>query len=167
MSYVIGFTGTRSGMSLPQMSTVRGLVAALAFEKVSRGQPHAAPAAALFGLHGDCIGADRHFDDICVELGIDRKCWPCTFNGNADHGLRANTQIQTDSRPWAELYAEPTNPAKRNKGIVTAATVMIATPPTAAPVRGGTWMTIEMTRKAKKPLFLVLPDGDLIIEGGA
>lgn len=155
--FIIGFTGTRSGMSLLQLPTVRGIVASIAWGCIG---------VRMHGLHGDCVGADLHFDQICTELGIDRQCWPCTFNGNADHGLRANTQIQKSSQPWATIYAEPTNPARRNRGIVEAATVMIATPPTAHPVRGGTWMTIEMTRKAKKPLFLVLPDGDLILESG-
>ena len=49
---------------------------------------------------------------------------------------------------------------RRNKNIVTTSTLMIAAP--FEPVEqkhGGTWRTIEMTRKAKRPLALVWRDG--------
>lgn len=162
MPLMIGFTGTRSGMSSLQLPTVRGVVAGLAFL-----QQRVAAHRHVYGLHGDCVGADLHFDQVCRELGLTRHYWPCSFDGNADHSLRAYTgRIGPDMSPAAIQFGEALNPAKRNQGIVDAATVMIATPPTAMPVKGGTWMTIRMTRKARKPLFLVLPDGDLIVEGG-
>jgi hypothetical protein len=49
---------------------------------------------------------------------------------------------------------------RRNKNIVMASTVMIAAPfETAEQTHGGTWRTIEMARKAKRPLAIVWRDG--------
>lgn len=49
---------------------------------------------------------------------------------------------------------------RRNKNIVVTATVMIAAPfELAQQAHGGTWRTIEMVRKAKRPLAIVSPDG--------
>jgi hypothetical protein len=51
---------------------------------------------------------------------------------------------------------------KRNKAIVAEAHRVMAVPKdmTAQPY-GGTWKTIEMARKAKKPLVIVFPDGSV------
>ncbi|HEX2687120.1 MAG TPA: hypothetical protein VHN14_10905 [Kofleriaceae bacterium] len=49
---------------------------------------------------------------------------------------------------------------RRNKNIVVTATVMIAAPfELTQQAHGGTWRTIEMVRKAKRPLAIVSPDG--------
>jgi len=49
---------------------------------------------------------------------------------------------------------------KRNKAIVAEAHVMLAAPRDMTEQQyGGTWKTIGMTRKAKKPLVIVFPDG--------
>lgn len=53
---VIGFTGTRHGMTNAQRDTVLKLLS----EKLT-------PSSAV---HGDCVGADADFDAICTSLDI-------------------------------------------------------------------------------------------------
>ncbi len=53
MNYILGFTGTRSGMTPEQKSAVRLHTQNL--KTVHRD---------LVGLHGDCVGSDYDFDKI-------------------------------------------------------------------------------------------------------
>lgn len=138
---IIGFTGTRNGMTDAQRATVRRIL----MEYVAAADSHNVP----FGMHGDCVGADADFDAICRALGVRTYCRPCTFGS-----LRAHT--------GAEEYAPPTSPMKRNREIVADASVMIACPPNDTPIKkgSGTWATIGFTRKKHgTSLHIVYPDG--------
>ena len=54
---------------------------------------------------------------------------------------------------------------RRNKNIVIAATVMIAAPfELTQQEHGGTWRTIDMARKAKRPLAIISRDGAMAKE---
>lgn len=53
----IGFTGTRKGMSSPQEDTLCNLLSLLSgFIAVAH--------------HGDCLGADAEFHELCRETGL-------------------------------------------------------------------------------------------------
>jgi len=135
---IVGFTGTRSGMTDLQKGSVTKILKEFDADTV--------------GLHGDCIGADNDFNDICAALNFERNMRPCTIEN-----MRANS----DAVP----LSEPVSPMVRNRAIVKDAKVMIACPPNFEMVkRSGTWATIGFTRKAGKPLFLVFPDGKIVIE---
>lgn len=133
---VIGFTGTRNGMTRDQRIAVRLVLAE--FD----------PSRIAFGLHGDCVGADADFDALCRDFGIETRCRPCTFDG-----MRART--------GAPEIAAPERPMARNRAIVADADMMIACPPNDEPIKSGsgTWATIGFAEKAKKPIVIVYPGG--------
>lgn len=132
---VIGFTGTRKGMTEAQ----RGAVLAV----LCKVRPRTV-------VHGDAIGADADFHKICTE----------TYGGTPWVRIRP-CNIASER---AFCTGDATHPVKpplmRNRAIVADADAMIACPAQAEEqARGGTWFTIRETRRQNKPLYLVLPDG--------
>jgi hypothetical protein len=105
-----------------------------------------------FAHHGDCVGADADLHDLCVARG-----WVTIGHLPVDATHRAFCAF-TETR-------SPSTHMARNRAIVAESDVMIACPaePEEQP-RGGTWATVRMTRKAGKPLALVLPDGTVRYE---
>jgi hypothetical protein len=132
----VGFTGTRHGMTAEQ----RAAVTAILGELTALGP--------VVGHHGDCIGSDAEFHDLCRE----REARVIVHPGpdtDSDHAGKA-----------ADERLEPLTHMKRNKQLVLATQVMIATPFEMTEQEfGGTWKTIGMARKAKRPLAIVLRDG--------
>lgn len=140
----VGFTGTRFGMSEKQFFTVLGLMA------TEGGLFHGA----VTGHHGDCVGADSQFHDICRRLEIRVIGHP-----PVDQEHRAFCRFD-EERPLLTHM-------KRNRAIVAESQIMIATPYDPAEpgeLVGGTWKTVGMTRKALKPLILVMPNGHVLRE---
>lgn len=141
----VGYTGTRFGMTDEQCRAVTVCA-----------ERHTTDDYFVVGHHGDCEGGDEEFHEILSMLP---NSW---IVGHLP-------VIQTD-RAFCTFDEEraPLPYMRRNVEIVRAAHVMIAgprdpSPPTSGPI-GGTWRTIELTRKAKKPLYLCLPDGSIIEE---
>ena len=134
----IGFTGTRHGMTSSQRSAVTVIV-----QGVANG-------AGFVAHHGDCVGADAEFHDLCrTEPFSVIVVHPGPLDDLPNQAGRAG-----DSR------REPLSHMRRNKNIVMASTVMIAAPlEMVEQEHGGTWRTIEMARKAKRPLAIVWRDG--------
>jgi hypothetical protein len=145
--FVLGFTGTRQGMTAAQKRVVAEVVHALVLEH--RRTP------LLSALHGDCVGADADFDAICRAAGLWIDCRPSTWGST-----RANTN--------ANAIAVPMRPMARNRLIVADATQMIACPPNFEEIKSGsgTWATTRFTRQAEKPLLIVFPDGTTKSERG-
>jgi len=99
------------------------------------------------GRHGLCIGADLQFHGIVRTLG-----WYVI--GHPPIDVVHMAQCECD-----ELLA-PEKHMRRNKAIVMASDWMYGAPyEMQEQERGGTWATIRMARKAKKPLTIVYPDG--------
>lgn len=133
---VLGFTGTRAGMTPQQRRAVEILLVAY---KKYRG--------AEFFAHGDCVGADAEAHKLAVRVGLKTAGFPSTLEDQ-----RAHCELD-----WVDT---PRAPLVRNKRIVAKADVMIACPETADEVlRSGTWATIRHAQKTKTPLLLVLPEG--------
>lgn len=110
----------------------------------------AAIGANVVAHHGDCIGADAQFHAIARELGWRVAVYP----GPEGDGDRAGCDHD-------ELRA-PLTHMKRNKALVLESHRVMAVPADMTPQpHGGTWKTIEMARKAKKPLVIVFPDGSV------
>jgi hypothetical protein len=103
--------------------------------------------------HGDCVGADVEAHKIALT-----RAHRVTVHPPIDDSNRARLTSGTHWRvPKPYLV--------RNADIVSESDVMIACPFEAdEQPRGGTWATIRMTRKAGKPLALVLPDGTVSYE---
>lgn len=129
---ITGFTGTRAGMNQKQKDLVK------VFLEMHRP---------LAVIHGDCVGADKDFDDICAGLGIARYCCPSNLTTQ-----RAFTD--------AVLFQPPKPPLERNHDIVNASGELFACPKEMNEVmRSGTWATIRYARRQNKPVYIFYPDG--------
>ena len=130
---VIGFTGTREGMTHRQKATVlRLFIENMPFTFV----------------HGDCVGADDNAHDLAIRVGAPVVQRPCTLTSQRAFGAGAK-----------KVYP-PKPPLDRNREIVTGSDLMIATPKGfVEEQRGGTWYTIRYARQTETPLIIVWPDG--------
>jgi hypothetical protein len=149
MELTFGFTCTRDGWTKPQERVVDRLLSLI--------EPELA-------VHGGGRKGDELFDIMCRGFGIDRRIYPAS---NLPRFLCMDLRFLEDEDEGVEVM--PASPAPgRNLFVVGDADVMCACPATDKrphSLRGqGTWHTIEETRKAGKPLFLVLPSGLLIEE---
>jgi len=139
---IIGFTGTRNGMTDEQRESVVDLVQNLKHSLSTM--------ASIVGLHGDCVGADADFHDICRAEELDVHQRPCTFKN-----MRARTDAMEIAKPMTAMV--------RNQLIVDDCVVLVACPPTVKELkRSGTWATIRMGRKANKQVVIIYPDGTLV-----
>lgn len=129
---IIGFTGTRAGMTSLQKDLVR------TFLKMH--DPTAV-------IHGDCVGADADFDVICAELGIVRYCYPCTI-----------TSQRAFTRAITKQSAKP--PLERNHDIVDNSDELFACPKEMREIlRSGTWATVRYAEKIGKTVYTFYSDG--------
>lgn len=140
---IVGFTGTRNGMTIQQKGQVTIELQLLLVEKGIGNV-----------VHGDCIGADEDFDRICWGLNIPRHIRPCTYED-----MRAHCE-----KNGAKVIAEPINPMARNRAIIADCDVLIACPPNSTPIKrgSGTWATIRYGQKAEGvKVLIVLPNGEV------
>lgn len=137
---IIGFTGTREGMTAAQAACVQGLLAAMN-TGIGVSAAH----------HGDCVGADAEFDKLA------RFFTPSKMHihpSNLGPKVRANCY-----QPGDVLY-DPKPPLARNQDIVNACDILIAAPYTKAWERfSGSWATVNRAVKGGKPFWIVAPDG--------
>ncbi|MDB4881258.1 MAG: hypothetical protein JWL95_24 [Gemmatimonadetes bacterium] len=136
---VIGFTGTREGMTAAQLAAVRALLVAAADRPL---EVH----------HGDCLGADAEFDALAREV-----------TPAAERHIHPPTDIAKAAACWigggCVLYP-PFPYLQRDRHIVDACRVLIATPRgVKEELRSGTWMTVRYARAKGKARRIVWPDG--------
>lgn len=144
---ILGFTGTRRGMTAAQEKTVMRLLRTAKPRRV---------------VHGACIGADTQFHDIARgptgEFAITIAVRPCR--------LQSQKSVRCVLDADEVLGGENAQPLERNRAIIGDADEMIACPAEFHEViRSGTWATIRHTRAARKPLTIVWPDGGTTFEG--
>jgi hypothetical protein len=139
---VVGFTGTREGMTEAQKAKVRELVIASCTSEVH---------------HGGCIGADVDFDFICHNIpGRAIKVVVHPSSLKSYHG----TVLQP-----CELRADYP-PLERNRHIVSESGILVATPKgVQEQIRSGTWTTVRYARNQGRTVLIVFPDGQLKIKG--
>jgi hypothetical protein len=132
---ILGFTGTQGAVKLIQFDAL--------VELVKRLNPEEAH-------HGDCIGADDLFHDICMDLDI-----PVIIHPPINASKRAYCEGFLGR--WLEK-----DYIVRNHDIVDESEIVIAVPPTAEELkRSGTWSTWRYAKKTGKETYLVLPNGDI------
>jgi hypothetical protein len=127
----VGFTGTQLGMDAHQRLSVA--------QTLRNIKP-------THGIHGDCIGADSDFHNICRDLGMSIEIYP---------------PIKGTKRAWCkgDIIHEADDYLVRNKKIVDASDIMIATPKSSKEeLRSGTWATIRYARKMGKKIYIVFPE---------
>lgn len=139
---IIGFTGTRAGMTRPQRELFTKVIVYLGTK--------------LF-VHGDCTGSDEQAHDIVrlVSPGTRIAIWPPLNPKN-----RAYKQGDTVHPPEPYLA--------RNDNIVNDVERMIATPKGMSEEHqgSGTWHAIHYTLEVNKPLMIIWPNGNSIVHNG-
>ncbi|NJN63546.1 MAG: hypothetical protein HC882_00835 [Acidobacteria bacterium] len=130
---ILGFTGTRIGMTSLQQNTLRD---ALVGVKIL--------------VHGNCIGADDQANQIAMDLGIVREIYPSNIPGRREHRSLLGALVHA-----------PSPPLVRNKRIVKRCDLLFAAPRGPETVRSGTWATIRYARKVGKRILVVMPNGIL------
>ena len=132
--FVIGFTGTREGMSNTQLVELTEFL-----EKYKTWYD-------VEFRHGDCIGADEQAHLIASAFGFRIVVHPPN-----DTMLRAYCA-------FAEEIRSPKAFLTRNHDIVDASDIVIAAPRTSVEeLRSGTWATIRYARKTGKRVEIILP----------
>lgn len=133
----VGFTGTQCGMAYKQKSSFEKLIKMIYISEFH---------------HGDCVGADTEAQNIVKKESVAIYIHP-----PKDSSKRAFNEFD---------YAfEEKEYLERNRDIVDAVNVLIATPKTfTEQQRSGTWATIRYARKIKKSIFIIKPDGAVAVE---
>ena len=136
---ILGFTGTRDGMTQRQKDWVVRL-----FEMYKP----------VGVVHGMCIGADAQFHELALaykkeyypQLRIVGR--PCTIKRD---------QMQIRYADFQTVHGEMP-PLIRNQEIVDSCTKLIACPKLMVEeIRSGTWATIRYARRSVKHLLLIWP----------
>ena len=131
----VGFTGTRNGMTAPQLDSVRRLIT----EYIIVG-----PAC---WHDGDCIGADDEAHEIAEVLGYYTIGHP-----PASPAFQARNKFDEMREPKAYL--------DRDQDIVDECDVLIAAPKQVQETqRSGTWATIRRARTKGIKRYIVFPSG--------
>ena len=134
---ILGFTGTREGMTLAQIVTV-DMLTMTNFHTVH---------------HGDCLGADADMHLIARS----NQQW-IIGHPPSDPKLRAYCEFDEMLPEKAYLT--------RNRDIVNSCSVLLACPKESEEQpKGGTWYTVGYARTKKKPIIIVWPDGEFKKEG--
>lgn len=132
---MIGFTGTRYGCKSDQYAALQNYLA----DQPIDSEAH----------HGDCVGADANFHEICTRLAFRIAVHPPL---DATH--RAHKQ--------GDETREPKSHFARNRDIVNECDVLIGCPfQMQHQPHGGTWYTIDYAIKQKKPVVIIYPDGSM------
>lgn len=138
---VVGFMGSRQGLTEPQKQTLRELLR------------HLAPSEAH---HGDCVGADAEFHDLVKE-----------FAPGATIVIHPPTRDEFRAHKSAHHWQHPQDYLTRDQAIVSRCDLLIAAPGTFQAVQpSGTWETVDFARAVNKRTLLILPDGDSSDDGG-
>lgn len=131
----IGFTGTRDGMSKPQLIRLAGT---LHRNYRSRFEFH----------HGDCVGADDEAAELAFRLGLEV------------HGHPPINESKRAFSPFTHVWYPAKDYHPRNHDIVDATTLTVATPKDYSPeANSGTWATVRYAIGQKKIVYVFLPDG--------
>lgn len=132
----IGFTGTQIGMNSFQKEMVMSII--------NRYKEHISCV-----HHGDCIGADSDFNDICYNLKLIIEIHPPNITTK-----RAFCEDRCDGI----IVNEPKAYMERNQDIVDLSDVLIATPgEETEQLRSGTWSTVRKARKKGITVVLITP----------
>ena len=138
---IVGFTGTRHGMTRIQRDVVELLLGTWRVMALE---------------HGDCVGADEEADRIAVDFGIPRVLRPCNIEPLRAHCERRGGTVLKVYDPLPPLY--------RNEEIVRSSHRLLAAPQGPEELRSGTWSTIRRARFWNVETKTVFPDGRIAEE---
>lgn len=137
----IGYAGPREGITSAQEAKVLELLAHKEFR----------------AHHGDCIGGDARFDAVVRTIA---GCHGVTIRPSNMPNLRAFCA----PRYPHDIVCDPKPPLERNADMIAAITLLVATPESGREeLRSGTWQTIRLARRAKREIWIISPDGGLLL----
>lgn len=144
MTIHLGFTGTRYGMVPPQLRALAELL-----KQIKPVWLH----------HGLCQGADAEAHAMARQVLGNKNLkihgHPTNLDDLQVAHLRDDCDVLSKSRP----------PLARNLDIVGASEIVIAAPQLADEQRrGGTWYTIRAARQRRRQLYVLLPNGHVLVE---
>ena len=140
---IIGFTGTRNGMTDAQINRVAQI---LEDEEPTKT------------IDGMCVGSDAGFALLSSGLGV----YTIGYPGHSK--LDEDDMTYRDPNPRDEERESKTH-FERNRDIVNECDIMIATPSgDNFDHRGGTNYTIKYALKVGKEINIILPNGDVLNE---
>lgn len=128
----IGFTGTRDEITEFQRTSLKTILQGI---KDPIESVH----------HGDCVGADTAFHEVCTELGFKIVIHP-----PEKQDLRAFNK--------GDVMMEEKSYFARNRDIVDECDLLIACTKTNFETKGGTWYTINYAIKKAKLVVKILPE---------
>ncbi len=138
---ILGFTGTRAGMTAAQAREVRKI-----FQDLGPALTHVA--------HGDCFGADIDFDRLVRQRPYDT--WRLIHPSDIEHD-RADCAYESNRNT---IRYPPRPPLERNRDIVLQADRMLACPKGPEERRSGTWATVRAAVKEGKKVLIIMPNGE-------
>lgn len=140
---ILGFTGTRTGMTAAQRAALPQVVATL---------PDLV-------LHGGAKGADAQFHAWVAPLYKPVLPQIEVYPGESVRWTHWNYASFSGSL----FKVHPTSePLARNKAIVSRCDHLLACPDGPERTRSGTWATVRYARKAGKPMTIIMPDGTIM-----
>jgi len=139
---IVGFSGSREGMTMIQREKVKAVLSTLLPEEAH---------------HGDCVGSDEGFHELCRELTREQLITVY---------IVVHPPMADQFRAFCE--GDETRPPKayigRNRDIVSEVGALIACPKQELQppeLRGhGTWSTIRYAT-GRIPIYLIKPSGEL------
>jgi len=143
-----GETGTRGGATRRQIASVGWLWSRYYIKE----------------LHdGDCVGVDAQLYHLAKSFGVKTVLHPPTNPANRAFSGLLDCVIVDPETTWMPERAY----FVRDRHIVDASELMVACPKQymeLGKMPGGTWYTINYTRRVKKPLAIVWPNGLIAYE---
>ena len=138
--YRLGYSGSREGMSVPQLQAVYGHISEIRLVHDSEDMEYEAH-------HGDCLGGDLEFHVLAAATR-----WRTV----------AHPPVNPAKRAWCrvDIMLPPKGYLARDWDIARDTGELIATPKTPRPVPGsGTWTTVGYAVQLGRPVTVFLPDG--------
>lgn len=141
----IGFTGTRQGLTDPQMMALTEWVLTTA-RTVTFDEFH----------HGDCVGADAEAHWVVLRAST---ATIIIHPPNRD-GLRAFCHRKSNLSTRRSSVLQPKEYLKRNRDIVDAVDLMLVCPAQLKEEKhSGTWATERYAKRKNKPRVIIYPNG--------
>ncbi len=151
MTYILGFTGTRRGLTDAQLMLLSSVVE-VPPDRVFHG--------------GEIDGADLQFHDWLIKRGVNPRSIFVLPGDARQHAYwaerqRREYQANRSRETIGTFHLLATQPyLKRNRVIANECHRLLAAPGEyAMQLRSGTWATVRYARAAGKPVMLILPDG--------
>jgi len=142
---IIGFTGTRTGLTSSQDAALRNVLFALHDEHLSPLELH----------HGDCVGADARVRAMFLELFPGERV---VIHPPVDARFRANCGGEGSSITWRK----PRTYQARNRDIVLECDLLLGCPrEMVRQTFGGTWYTLDYAKKMFRKTKILWPDGSV------